>query len=889
MAQRGSKDDTQLVNYVTSKLWSSPEENNQYQLEVTRVTPIYGVNRTFGYMNKWRHVPIKDKFYHIFTAGGLNQGYWNFNNEILNRNPFDKWVSLGELCLKRGINVDVYDTLGLQYPRQQTWVMKTYDGLTLIAIQKLRTMPIKKELNMFLRCYTPNVYVDKSFATNNGNGNPFVFKSLVYESGNTLVSLDTSYRNYDSRPGYTTVFINGVMFNGSPLDIKNAKIGDIVELWHDPTVIRTELYDFADLTDFYSELDKKRKVILHPPKNKGEFRLRYFDDNDYYLVGPNGFGLYFHRNDVGRVRQLTHVDVAIAEDAIRSYAASIPDLDVVNDIKILVIVRDSDWRVDWPNEHQRLRYLYRLPDQDIVKAFTGARANMDEWTAKELEIGPVMSLTRGKFTDINRECALRAVGYNASTRVLSENVIRAEYELGSRGVEVPFSYRGLSSAWEYTEEGKLIGFYNLADSKYYSPVNPECKKVEFVIGEFGRELDLAITNENVELDPNYDYRIYTSPFSIATGDITNELTDITDDSTKYEMNGNLLVWTGLDKVNTRGVVISNRKSLAYSFTLDHLDKSLSFGLTHLYEPGGLQVPLSLAQVDVWLNGSPLIDGVDWLFKDQKCYIINKEFIVPGVQQITVRAHGFTEDLDNPRFDNELGFIDGGVIGRFERYNLRGDRTTRTIINGCLHLTDEVARAEREVPDDQWNSLNGKPYSVKHVLTPIVGVEDFKNYPGFDLSRDLDRRVSDYLTKYLPKPTTNEEEITWETNGIDNSIGSGSPVNSNLQDKYRLFSPFMNALVNSIVVGLVNVPKLKDGQVNFSSQDISELVRSFIWWLEFDPVTLKFDRRYFAIMPYSNFEKLTVTSDEFVFIKQVNDIYLESVCSITGHFDVNDNL
>lgn len=888
MTLRGPEDDTPLVDYVTSKLWGNPEENKQYQVKITPIVGEYGVTRTFAYMHKWRSVPIAKRFYHIFTAGGLHPGYWNFINEIMRRSPFDRWIRVSSLSTDRGLQTDIYNAKGFQYSRHHAWVMKTNDGLTLIAVEKFKTHPVRADLDMYFRCYSPSQSIDAGTSTESGH-NPFGYQTMLYESPQELATFTTFYNAFKAKPGFTGVYVNGVYFNDSPAMLPNLRIGDVVEIWHDPTVIRTEVYNFDSLMDFYSELDSKRKVILHPAKRKGDFRLRYFDDNDFFLIGTGKKGLYFHRNNVTTVRQLTHVDVSIADDAVRMTSEYLPQLNDVSKIKILVLVRETDWNLDWPHESQRVRYLYRMSDSDIMKAFTGARANMEEWTANKLEQGPVLSMIRSQFSGITRERAIQAVGYNAATRVLSENVINVTYLLGGRGIDVPVTYRSASSVWEYDASGHLLGYANITDSRYYSPSNPLCTKVEFTAGHYGRSLDCTVTNQDVVLNKSFDYRVYVSNWSTISNELVGAFTDVTDNEAFYVIENGTLVWTGLDKVNKRGIVITNRKSLAYSFELDHIDHSLSFDITHIYEPGGLMVPVSLAQVDLWLNNHPLIDNVDWIFKDQHCYIINKEFIKPGAQTITVRAHGFSEDMAKPKFETELGFVDGGVIGRFDRYHIRADRTTRTVINGALYLTDEVPRAEREVPDEQWDVLNGRPYMVKHVYTPILSVRDYKNYPLFNEGRVVDQKVTDYLTQYLPKPQTIDEEITWEAGSSPRPQGSGVPAIPNLQDKYRLFSPFMNVVVNGILNGLITLPALTPGDTAFSNQDVSEAVQMFTWWLEHDPVTLQFDRRYFAIMPYSNYEKLTVTDKEFLFIKQVNDLYLESVCSIEGHFEVNNHV
>lgn len=888
MAERGTVDDTPLMRYVDKQLWGNPEENQQYQVQMNRVTGSYGVSFNFSFMNKWRTVPRQNRFFDIYSIGGLAPGYWNFKSQLVNRNPLDRWVNVSKLSKQRGFLLDIYNAYGYQFSRSHAWIMVTYDGLVLIALEKLRGYPIPDKAEMWFRCYTPSQLVTKDKEALEGKGNPFHYESLVYDNVSELQILQGRYQTWKGKTGYTATFHNGVFWNGAPNTVPNLKLGDFLEIWHDPTVIRTEIYTYRTLQDFYSELDKKRKVILHPAKRKGDFTIRYFDDNDFYLLAKSNRGLLLNRNDKRTVRQLTHVDVSIADDTVREACNGHPDLSVINDLRILVLVRKTDWEYTWPNESQRIRYLYRLPDADIIRAFTGARANMPEWTANGLESGPVIGLLRSQWKTLNRERAFASIGYNAATRVLSEGTLKAPYNSGGIGVEVPYSYRQAFTAWEYSKEGHLLTYRSFINARYYNPVNPLCDKVEFSFGVGGRTLDTKISNTDEVLSKELDYRIFISAWSVALGKLVGELVDVTGDSSYYEMQGLRLVWKGLDKINQRGVIFSNSKTLAYSFTLNHIDKSLAFALTHIYEPGGLIWPYSFGNVDVWLNGHPLIDEVDYIFRDNYIYIINKEFLREGAQDITVRAGGFhTKDTD-PNRDIELGFVDGGVIGRFDRYNLRADRVTRTVINGSLYITDEVPRAERSVPDDQWNVLNGRPYMVKHVFTPILGVKDFDLFPGLKASREVDKRVSDYLTKWLPKPRTLEEEVSWEGSAGTQPSGSGVPAIPNLQDKYKLFSPFLSVIVNGIKNGLIDVPDLSGGDTAFSGQDIEEAVSSYKWWLDVDPVPLKFDRRYFAITPYANVEKINVTSKQLQFIKQVNDTYLDSVCVIEGYFTVNNN-
>lgn len=872
--------------------WANPEENGQYQVKIVPIVAEYGIRKNFGYMHKWRPAPLNDMIYHVFTVAGLHPGFWDFFNQLMRQNPFDKWVNMADLAEARGTHFDIYDAKGRQFPKTKVWVMKTYDRLTLIAIEKLGALPVDPKLEMFFRVYRPSILIDTPQERKEGKEpNRFKYKTLIYTSVHEFRELVTHYLAWKKLPGFTGVYVNGKRYTKDLETAPPFNVADVIEIWHDPSVIRVETYQYSSLKDFYSILDKKRKVIVHPPKDKGNFKLNYFDDNDYFLLGKDGIGLYLHRNDVRTVRQLTHADVAISDDAIQNTSTYITELNNTKQLQVQVLIRETAWDKEWLHDAARIRYLYRLPDADILRAFTGARSNMEEWRADELEKGASLSFNRLQFRDISTEGAMGAVGYNASARALSEHLFKAEYVEGGRGIDIPITYRDLGTAWEYDEEGKLINFYNFSNSRHYTPVNKQCKLVEFTLGEAGRNLDITITNNTTEINPTFDYRVYTSGYSVDLQTIVGEMTDVTGNDEVYLIDNNHINWQKLDQVNQRGILISNKQILGYSFMIDHIDKSLSFDLTHIYHPGGLKSPVNFAQVDVWLNGHSLIDNVDWFMKGNSIYIHNKEFIVPGPQQITVRGYGISPKIGETLFETELGFVEGGVIGNFKRYNLRGDRPTRIVIAGKLYYSDDVPRAEREVPNQQWDELNGRPYMVKHVYCPIRYVRAHDNYPLKEEARTLDKKISDYLTKYLPKPSKKSDEITWEK-GESYSMGSGNkPAIPNLQDKYRVFSPFMNVIVNTMVNNLLRLPKLieEDGVSKYSDQDIYETIRRFTWWLEFDPTKKDFDQRYFAIMPYANHETLVVNSKELKFIKQINDTFLDSICIIEGHFEVNDNV
>lgn len=866
MTTRTVKDDNPLVNYTDRALWGNPEIDHQFQVNMERVSTELGYIKNFNYMGKWRTLPKSNRFYHIFTVGGLHPGFWSFRERFRTRNPLDRWVRADDVAQVHGIQLDVYNTLGRMFPRAKVWIMCTYDGLVLMALEKLVIFPVPVKDKWFFRTYNPTVIVDKFSLVKDPTANPFVYETMTFENTSELQIFQGRYQQLKAKPGYTGVFHNGAFVEKAPNEL-TLSIGDEVEIWHDPTIKEVKRYRYGSCEPFRSVRDSKRKLILHPPKTN-DWTLRYFDDSDFYIVRPDTKkGIYFHRNNENAIRQLTHKDMSIADDQIKVQMNQFGELSNIENYEILELVRDTTWKFQWPFESQRIRYLYRLDDAGILAAMTGPLALIPEWTAVELEQGPVQQLVGSQFKKLTTEVSKNALGYNAMTRAMSDTPLKVEYNGGARGIEVPPTYVGDFVAYEYDADGLLLEYNQFYNTRYFTPLNPACKLVEFIMGQGKRKLHYLVTNQDTQLIENIEFKVYVGRWNIINNVFAGDVVDKTG-SDLYEVINGWIVWKKLDTVNQRAMIVYNDAFLAYQFSLQHMDHSLTFKLTEIYDDGRLPVNLVPAQLDIWMNGRSLIDNVDWFFDNGRFYIHNKEFLVDGPQKFVVRGHGLHSDIKKPKTETELGFVEGGVIGNIPRYNIREDRTTRCVIYGKLFLTQDVPEAELQGADNLDESLNGRPYMVKHSYTPVKFAETYDNYPLYPEARDLDLRIVDYLTKYCPKP---EPEVI-----------------ANLQDKYRLYSPFMNQLVNGVLNKVIILPTLEEGKV-YSNQTVRELATPYMSWLNYDPAVKGFDQRYFAIMPYANFGPLTVTAAQLLFFRQANELFLNSACKIESHFEVSGNV
>ena len=190
-----------------------------------------------------------------------------------------------------------------------------------------------------------------------------------------------------------------------------------------------------------------------------------------------------------------------------------------------------------------------------------------------------------------------------------------------------------------------------------------------------------------------------------------------------------------------------------------------------------------------------------------------------------------------------------------------------MVGGKVFPIEEVANTEGSNGQLLPAELEGSPYMVKHVYQDVkFGPEPCNHFLGYETSRDLDLRVSEYLTEKIEKEP----------------LGDGTLI-----DKYALFSTFLNKIVNDVQLGVLELPPLTSGQTVYSQQTVNDLVTPYLGLLDYDPAYLGVDLRFFDVFPYANTEMLVVSSTELMFFYLVNERYLKGVCEVTSNFEVNN--
>lgn len=857
-----------LVDYVKQRIWQQPQFDGQYQCKLVRISPEIGNVNFFNFMHRYFFLPTKYDFYDVYSLAGFDMGYYNYYNHVNRKNPYNSWVNGNDFAQIRGVGLEFYKDDGKLFPRDQVYFLQTYDNIQLVAFKKTDRFHLGVNDPFFMHTYVKSVNV----IDDNENQLSFNYKSIVYNIPNDLVVINNFYNKMLLLPGKTQIFVNGVQYPIIPI-ANDLTIGDIIEIAYDPTIYLVERYQYSTLKDYYSELDSLRKVILHPPKadDAGDdpFTVRYFDDCQFYVENNEGFGVYINRNNIANIRQLTHRDYGVSGLAIEGPTQHNPIFNGDENLYITVYYRLSQLKTILPYEANRIYYLYKLNDGQIVNALTGVNSTVPEWSAVNLEKSNTINIM-GKIycDDFTRDESAIALGYNAMTQVVSNSPIKVkEDDFTGLGFPVDKSFYKNATFYEYDENGLLLSWIAKENNLNYKPTNTNCKLVQILAG-LGNKDDVSyiVGNENVTLVALNSYRVYKAGKDI-DGKPIGAWVDITGDNSQYTVDENGVLRYIFPQSQHIGCVLFDDKFLSYDFTLNHQDHSLTFALTHVWQAGGIPLPFCPAQIQVVMNGHPLIRNVDYVMEYPNFYINNRKFIQQGAQNFTVYAYGLHDKEDDTLPSSEIGFVANGAIGWNHRYNLRQDRVTQLIVGGAMMDVNDVKHMEDfDGNVDIPNALNGLPYEVKHILQSNRYVHCFDNYYLFNESRQSDERVSNYLTEY--------------------ALPAYPEYVPNIQEKYTLYSPFLNIITNLLLLGVITLPDLDPDSV-YSNQTIMELTKNYQFYINYDPANLDYDLRYFEIAPYSNFEKLTVTPKYLIFIKQCNTLFFKDKVIIEPYFEVSD--
>lgn len=852
-----------LIEHALKNVWCAPGQDRQTIVKPAKLTQPYGVFKDVRIM--WQSYPLPDTTnrWHVYQIGGVHPIIFNLFTRC-----FD-WVSLKEQCNSQQIVANVYTNTGVELPRYDTYYRYTSNQNLIIAIKINPILPcdINKE-DVFIRLYS-NAYFNS--VRSSAVVDPIQLEGKTIEYASDITDLEFYYNGYKSRPGNIHVYVNGARYNEWVSDIM--KVGDVVEWFYDASIIKTLQIQVKDLDVFESDLDKKRKYLIHyAGADRGT--IDYQDDIDVYVSVKQSDtryrSVFYHKNNPDAFRNVTHRDYSIVTTYVKRYSETQTTLNIdqaiVNpdNMYIELFIRNSGYERPLVYEANHINELYKLPDDLIRKAFLGIDSTVKYWRAPYLEFSMYTGIMRFMCDEVTQPIVEEAYGYYAASKAIADSPIKIVPTSDPKKVYVPVKYQYGCTAYEYNSSGLMTGFYHhFAGSEYFCQ-KPETETVEFITGIGSSVLEEYFGQKSLILQNDRNYRVYYCRSTGGTLDYN--FTDATG-SNKYVTTNEVFTWNDPNPT-LYPVVRSDLRFLAFDMDVNVIEGQLSFDIGYTQNLDGKMttkiLSLPLGQLEIFLNQRTLIKDLDYFVEFPKVVITNKKYLKnPGAekQKVHVRMHGFCGSNQEIMYEADKGFIEHGFLSNNKRFDIRDSKVAKIVVDGCLKTRDQIEFSEEHTGVNILNAQNGLPYMVKDIFVPVESVSYNGTYNFRQKALEVEKAVSDYLTLKLPQPPR--------------SAPSAVPY------RHQVYSPFLCKILFDLKMERLILPSKSKG---FTKQDVVEICKPYESLLRFDPISTvnKQDDRFVVIIPHSLPSVISLTQPQYQFLFQVAKEYFDDRVSLSSY-------
>lgn len=829
-----------LIDHALRNVWCTPDQDTQSIMQLARLTPKEGVWSRVNVMRREYVLPVPLVRFHVYQIGQIHPMLLGL---LVVR---EQWVTLAQSCNDEKMIIDLFVASGVEFPKTESWFMVTRDKNLIVAVKAQPKLKVDLGArDLFMRVYS-NAYF------NSDRSDPlddFVrVEGGTMRNRNQIIALQDRFQYHQRLRGETYAFVNGRKVHA--INLLTTKVDDVVEFVYDSSIYKVLDFKIADLRTFSSTLDMRDKYLLHVPGTADD-NIDYQDDIDVFLVEPtlnNGHtGVYYHRKALDAMRNLTHRDYSIPVGNLLSFTLSEEPNKNLNDMTLRLHFRRSGWERPLVNEHNRIKELYKLPDLEIRMAMLGLDSVVPNWRADTLESSAYAKIMRVDGSAVTAALVEEAYGYNAIAKLIGDTPSDTRRYSNMTLVDLPYGLQENANVWEYDASGKLLGGYNHSSGAIYGCTNPSCKRVEVMSGRASMEVEQFYGDTEITLSPDLNYRFYTAP--IQNGVVSKTWTDVTG-SGKYAVVGDKARWL-INPALYKTLVRTDSVVLAYEFTMSPLDNIFYITLVNAEKRNGVSstrvMEILLGELDIFLNGNSLIEGLDYFRNGNKLIVISKRFVqsVGQVQQkFLVRFSGFSRADGTTEPYMDYGFVEHGLLSHNRRYDIRDDKVLRIVAGGRMYDRSELQFSETDSGVYPKTIVNGTPYQIRDIVVPMRAMTPTDTYTLRARSIAVDKVISDYMTLKLPEPVIENPNV--------------------IPDRYEVVSPFVQKLIYDLREGILDDPKFYE---HFNDSDVLRICQPYEWLLAFDPTqpNTQVDSRYVVVHPHfsPNVVDLSIYQERFL--------------------------
>lgn len=844
-----------LVDYAYRNIWCAPGMDRQHIVAPSRITRPWGAYANVRVGRRDYNLPTVRTYYHVFVIGELPPFLVGMDEMRM------AWVSARAHMVNTSLLIDIYTGKGKHLPAHMCYFLYTREGQLLIAIPDMKIIDDIGVTQPYIR-WRSNTWFDSKDAVGFNKG--IECEGITYTDDNSFYAYQQLWRTATaSTPGYAMAFANGKRIKD--INQVTCKKGDLIEYVVDRSVREILEFKLKDLKSFLSTLDKKDKFLI--ARDGLGTVIDFNDDIDFYLLRYTTQyvydGLYYHQNQEDSVRMVTHRDYALMTAYVNSLVVAEEFWQDYHDIRVEVVIRHGGFRRPLVFNAPRINELFKLPYAKRLNAMIGTRANVSVWKAAALENSAYCAAMRALDYSIDRPMARDALGYHAISRLVGDLPQKMAFSQLARWLKLPWNTVKAGTIFEYNQAGLLIGWYPHDYSMEYRVNNPTAMYFEALTGK-ASAADYTIYDV-IDFVPqaDTDYRYYVC--TIWNNIPRNDWKDVTGDSTYYTIVNGVVKWK-INHSQKKGAIRCDTRTYIKDFELSYRDRALAFSVISKEDmivaddetDLEAMVELPFGQIDVFMNGRSLIEGLDYYVSWPEICIVNKEYLLADrIQYVTVRGRGFTtKDFVRDKA-SDWGFISQQAISKNLRFNIRDDKVSRVSINGQLFAREELVWAEenKKLPA---TIQNGMPYQVTHPIVPMKGLTSVDTYDLRAKSLGVDKEIEDYLSLYLPQTLP----------ALPNPIPAW----------YRVYSPLCTKLIYDMVDGVINMNEFKE---EYTLDWLRERMRGYDWLLKYDPALKEdVDLQHVIIHPHPEKDPIALNIYQYRLLDRVIQVMLDGRVPIT---------
>lgn len=844
------------------QVWCNPWQDMQSVIQPAKVSPFNGALNTLSLMWKRHTLPVQGVRFHAYQIGQIHPkllGLLAQNNE---------WVNVAETMEAESIVIELFTSNGIQLSKTHSFYKWTADKNLIFITQALPCF--SADLNtqpIYIRLYSNHFFQTGLAQANGVEDYVRCIGQLITTASQRSSIIGTYNANVALRGVAVRGYVNGFLVKA--VAPSTCRIGDYVEIVIDTSIKQVITYPISSLQQFTSTKDAKFKYLIKSPiEGTANAEIVFYDDVDFYVVDDKDIadskGVYYHQSQPDSVRMLTHVDYAIPVAYLDGYNEQTPGWGNLQQLHLKLFVRHGGSLRSLPNEQSRIKDLYRLPWEKCANAMLGIDSTIPYWRAEVLEESAYTKLMSCDNNAITPLLVGQAYGYNAISRIVGDSPVKP-VAYNSTTFMVPYLMRLLSTAYEYDQQGHLLGVYLHYNDTYYYAANEDAALVEFIYGRGGLESEFSKYGLSpVIVAPDVNFRCYKCRRDPVSGKSLNDWVDVTDTGS-YLFNNGVVTWT-LNPATHQGLVRFDNGFLAYNSVLSLGTLGYMVHTLPGSDPDSV-APLHfvpMAQYDFWLNGKPLIEGIDYIRHDFNVLIFSKAHIVGAVtndQLLTVRGVGFCNDQLMSDQGKNTGFINTAVLTQHSIFKMQEDKVLRVIIDGALKNRDDFTFDSQSQMLAGFEPLRGKPYQIKDMIVPFGKLVTDNVYRMRQEAQQRDLQVKQYLDINLPPDSVEALDYTAQL--------------------YPLYSPFLAAIIKVYQQGTFRPDILLR---HYTDDELLEVCKPFEWILAFDPTQDDNtpDREYVMIHPTASNDVISVPLAFYTLLQNIVRVYLHYRVSLS-HF------